>query len=91
MYLSGSQEAVANVTHHANAKNLKVQLTSNGQEISLLVYDDGRGFKERPGENVDHFGLPGMRERAQLLGGKLTIDSQPGQGTTVRLTIKEVE
>lgn len=86
-----AQEAVANVTHHANAKNLKVHLTSNGQEISLLVYDDGRGFKERPGENADHFGLPGMRERAQLVGGKLTVDSQPGQGTTIRLTIKEVE
>src|SRR6185503_5435116 len=73
-----AQEAVANVTHHANAKNLKVHLTSNGQEISLLVCDDGRGFKERPGENADHFGLPGMRERAQLVGGKLTVDSQPG-------------
>ena len=86
-----AQEAVANVTHHANAKNLKVHLTSNGQEISLLVRDDGRGFKERPGENADHFGLPGMRERAQLVGGQLTVDSQPEQGTTIRLTIKEVE
>jgi signal transduction histidine kinase len=86
-----TQEAVANVTHHANAKNLKVHLTSNGQEISLLVYDDGRGFKERSGENADHFGLPGMRERAQLAGGKLTVASRPGQGTTIRLTIKEVE
>jgi signal transduction histidine kinase len=87
-----AQEAVANVTHHANAKNLKVHLTFNHQEISLLVSDDGLGFKEeRPNENVDHFGLPGMRERAQLVGGQLTIDSQPGQGTTIRLAIKEAE
>jgi signal transduction histidine kinase len=86
-----TQEAVANVTYHANAKNLKVQLTVNGRDISLLVRDDGIGFKERPGENDDHFGLPGMRERAQLVGGQLTIDSQPSQGTTVRLTIKEAK
>jgi signal transduction histidine kinase len=86
-----AQEAVANVTHHANAKTLQVHLTLNGQEMSLLVRDDGLGFKERSGENSDHFGLAGMRERAQLVGGTLTVASQPGQGTTVRLAIKEVE
>jgi signal transduction histidine kinase len=86
-----AQEAVANVTHHANAKTLQVHLTLTGQEMSLLVRDDGSGFKERLGENSDHFGLPGMRERAQLVGGQLTVDSQPGQGTTIRLTVKEVE
>ena len=86
-----AQEAVANVTHHANAKSLKVHLTFNGQGVSLLVQDDGIGFKERPGEQADHFGLPGMRERAQLAGGQLTLDSRPGQGTMVRLTIKDVE
>jgi signal transduction histidine kinase len=86
-----AQEAVANVTHHANAKNLKVQLAFNGQGISLLVADDGLGFQERPDEAADHFGLPGMRERAQLVGGQLTIESRPGQGTTVRLTIKETD
>lgn len=86
-----AQEAVANVTHHANAKNLKVHLSFNDQGISLLVRDDGTGFKEPFNENANHFGLPGMRERAQLAGGKLTIDSQPGQGTTVRLTVQEGE
>ncbi|MEW5959988.1 MAG: sensor histidine kinase [Chloroflexota bacterium] len=84
-----AQEAVANVTHHANAKNLQVHLAFNGQEISLLVRDDGLGFEEQSGENGDHFGLPGMRERAQLVGGQLTIDSHPGQGATIRLVIKE--
>jgi len=85
-----AQEAVANVTHHANAKNLKVHLTVNG-EISLLVQDDGRGFKEQSAESPDHFGLSGIRERAHLVGGKLIIDSHPGQGTTIRLAIKETE
>lgn len=86
-----AQEAVANVTHHANATNLEARLSFTGQEITLLVRDDGIGFNDRPGENSDHFGLAGMRERAQLVGGDLTIDSQPEQGTTVRLTIKDVE
>lgn len=86
-----AQEAVANVAHHANAKNLQLHLTVGGREISLLVRDDGLGFKEGPGENGDHFGLSGMRERAHLAGGNLAIDSQPGQGTTVRLSIKVEE
>lgn len=84
-----AQEAISNVTQHANAKTLQVHLTRNGSEMSLLVRDDGRGFKERPGEKSDHFGLPGMRERAQLAGGILTIATQPGQGTSVQLIIKE--
>ncbi len=86
-----AQEAVANVTHHANANNLQVQLTFNHQEIALLVHDDGLGFQERPAQNGEHFGLSGMRERAQLAGGQVVIDSQPGQGTTIRLTIKETD
>ncbi|HMR63955.1 MAG TPA: sensor histidine kinase [Anaerolineae bacterium] len=86
-----AQEAVSNVTHHANANKLTVHLDLNGQEVSLLVRDDGRGFQEQANHQTDHFGLPGMRERAQLAGGKLTIDSQPGRGTTVRLSIKDVE
>jgi signal transduction histidine kinase len=57
----------------------------------LQVCDDGQGFKLRPNQEADHFGLPGMQERAQLAGGELTIDSQPGRGTTVQLSIKDVE
>jgi signal transduction histidine kinase len=86
-----AQEAVANVVYHANAKNLKVQLSQTGQDILLQVCDDGLGFKVWPDPQADHFGLSGMRERAQLVGGQLTIDSRPGQGTTVQLSIKDVE
>ncbi|HRV95055.1 MAG TPA: sensor histidine kinase [Anaerolineae bacterium] len=86
-----AQEAVANVTHHANAQNLKVHLTANGHGVSLLVQDDGRGFKPQPIDQTEHFGLAGMRERAQLAGGQLAIESQPGRGTTIRLTIKDVD
>jgi signal transduction histidine kinase len=86
-----AQEAVANAIHHANAKNLTIQLTFNGSEVSLVVVDDGLGFKVWQSENSDHFGLAGMRERAQLAGGKLRIDSHPGHGTTIRLSIEDIE
>jgi signal transduction histidine kinase len=84
-----AQEAVANVAHHANAHTLTVQLSVNGPNVLLLVRDDGLGFYVQQGEASGHFGLPGMRERTQLVGGQLTINSRPGQGTTIRLTIED--
>jgi signal transduction histidine kinase len=84
-----AQEAVSNVSHHANAHTLTIQLSVNGPTVSLLVRDDGLGFNMRQDKASDHFGLPGMRERAHLAGGQLTIDSHPGQGTTIQLTIED--
>jgi signal transduction histidine kinase len=84
-----AQEALANATYHANATSLVVQLSADDSVISLLVRDDGRGFNAREAEKTGHFGLAGMRERAQLVGGKLVIDSAPGQGTTLRLRIED--
>ncbi len=83
-----AQEAVANVAHHANAQTLTVQLQVNGS-ITLRVCDDGCGFTPQQTELAGHFGMAGMRERVQLVGGTLSITSQPGQGTTVQLTMKE--
>ena len=81
-----TQEATANVVHHANARRLTVQLTVD-DEVSLRVSDDGHGFDPQEAESATHFGLSGMRERAQLAGGDLSISSQPGEGTTIQLTI----
>jgi len=86
-----AQEAVANVTHHAGAHTLKLHLTCTDREIGLLVRDDGRGFDAATGEIPGHFGLPGMQERAQLVGGSVTIDSRPGHGTTIQLSIKDID
>lgn len=83
-----AQEAIANVAHHASATKLAVQLACNGV-VALEVSDDGRGFDPRLAESAGHFGLSGMRERAQLAGGELSISSQPGRGTRVRLVIKD--
>jgi signal transduction histidine kinase len=83
-----TQEAVENAVQHANAQNLTVRLACDDEDLRLIVQDDGMGFG--PGQNghPEHFGLPGMRERAQLAGGVLVIDSKPGWGTTVQLAIK---
>ncbi|MEI7772101.1 MAG: sensor histidine kinase, partial [Chloroflexales bacterium] len=82
-----AQEATANVAHHAHAQTLTVQLQVNGG-ITLRVSDDGQGFTPQQAEAAGHFGLAGMRERAQLVGATVSITSQPGQGTTILLTMK---
>ncbi|MEI8165635.1 MAG: sensor histidine kinase [Chloroflexales bacterium] len=81
-----AQEATANVAYHANAQTLTVQLRCDGG-VTLRVGDDGCGFDPQQAEAAGHFGLAGMRERAQLVGGELTVISQPGHGTTIQLTI----
>ncbi len=77
-----AQEATTNTLKHANASSISVGLTFDCQTIRLRIEDDGAGF------DLDHqpslgFGLVGMRERMQKLGGQLSITSQPGQGTEV--------
>jgi len=82
-----AQEAVENVAHHANAKKLSVKLESTNGGLWLTIQDDGMGFDTRDKVSTGHFGLVGMKERAELAGGKLTIDSQKGKGTKVFLEI----
>jgi signal transduction histidine kinase len=82
-----AQEALANVAHHANAGAMTLHLTIEGGTLVLLVRDDGVGFDPRTARSQGHFGLAGMRERARLVGGDLTIESAPGAGATVRLSI----
>lgn len=81
-----AQEAIANVTNHANAQRLVVELAYADHQVSLVVQDDGCGFDPQAVQS-GHFGLTGMYERAQLAGGTLTIHSYPGAGTRVQLLI----
>lgn len=83
------QEAIHNVKKHAGAKHLNVQLEYGPAELALIVRDDGRGFESGNGASSPdgHYGLTGMRERADLIGGTLEVSSEPGAGTTVRLHI----
>ena len=82
-----AQEAVTNVGKHAKAKTLTVNLESAEEKVTLMVHDDGAGFDVDKKGKANDYGLEGMRERAQLVGGELTVTSRPGEGTTVRLVV----
>lgn len=84
-----TQEAVNNVIRHAHAHHLFLTLAFADGELCLRVFDDGRGFEPAAVDvqpSAQHLGLLGMRERATLAGGQLTVRSTPGQGTTVEAT-----
>ena len=81
-----TQEAIENVTKHSQAKKFSVRLTSDGR-TTLIIQDNGIGFDMKPKDSTGHFGLVGMRERAELAGGTLKIESGKGKGTKVVLTI----
>ena len=82
-----AQEAVTNVTKHAKAKTLNVNLESTEGKVTLTVHDDGVGFDVGKKDKANNYGLEGMQERAQLVGGELTVTSKPGEGTTVKLVV----
>lgn len=83
------QEAVANAVRHAQAARITVLLRYDEREVMLEVKDDGRGFdpSEALATAAGHFGLLGLRERANKLQGRLRIESQPGAGTLVSVTV----
>jgi signal transduction histidine kinase len=94
-YYRVAQEAIENVVTHAGARTLSVSLRRLQDMLVLEVADDGRGLArtaashEVPGQDVEgevQFGLRGMRERAELIGGTLDIEGRPGKGTTIRLS-----
>ncbi|HEX4730486.1 MAG TPA: sensor histidine kinase [Solirubrobacterales bacterium] len=80
-----AQEALLNVARHSGASHVAVALRRGPDGVELTVADDGRGFAFAESERG--LGIGGMRERALLVGGELTIESRPAAGTTVRLTI----
>lgn len=86
-----AQEAMSNVARHSQAKNLHIHLEQSNGEVVMTMIDDGLGLE--PGKSVfaddrgRGLGLAGMKERASLLGGEVSIASAPGQGTTLRVAI----
>jgi PAS domain S-box-containing protein len=75
------QEALTNVARHAEAENVRIQLTINGGALRVEVMDDGVGIDEAAATAPDSLGLIGMRERVEQLGGWLSIRGVAGQGT----------
>ena len=84
-----AQEAVANTMKHAGAKEVEIRLEMQERKLKLSVADNGRGFEQSEAfsEVGGHFGLLGMRERAERLGGELELHSRPGLGTRVEVTV----
>jgi signal transduction histidine kinase len=84
-----AQEALANVHKHSGASQVRIELAREGEMAKLEISDDGRGFEPGRGakDGRPHFGLLTMRERAQAVDAALDISTEPGKGTTVRLSV----
>jgi signal transduction histidine kinase len=79
-----AQEALNNIAKHSGARRVAARLECGPEGVNLRIQDDGLGFE--PGAvTPDHMGMAIMRERAASIGAALQIETQPGQGTTVRL------
>jgi two-component system nitrate/nitrite sensor histidine kinase NarX len=81
------QEALANVQRHAGARRVRVEVDRDDRRCVVTIEDDGSGFESDQPAAGGHFGLAIMRERAARIGGALAVDSRPGGGTRVRLTL----
>jgi len=85
------QEAISNVKRHANEKNVWLTAVRRGDEFQVVIKDDGKGFDlaevERSYDRRGKLGLLNMRERTEMIGGRLSIESALGQGTTITLNV----
>ncbi|MFK0044355.1 sensor histidine kinase [Streptomyces sp. NPDC090741] len=83
-----AQSALANVVRHARADRAEITLTFMDASVTLDIVDDGTGFDPSSAPSGEGgFGLPAMRSRAETLGGLFTVESAPGQGTAVAVTL----
>jgi signal transduction histidine kinase len=87
-----AREAVTNALQHARATAIQVHLAFRAHEVCLKVADDGLGFEPEAlaGRRDGHYGLLGMRERAQRLGVALLVRSEPGKGTEITLAVPDI-
>ena len=85
------QEAISNIAHHAKAQHVRVRVARDAEQVTVEIVDDGRGFDtatlDRGAGQLEHMGLIGMRERVGILGGSLEVDSGPGRGTRLLVTV----
>lgn len=84
------QESVTNIVKHSQASRASLRVQRDPERLRLVVHDDGKGFTPDAANSAPHaggFGLIGISERAQLLGGAAVIQSAPGEGTTIIIEI----
>jgi signal transduction histidine kinase len=87
-YYRITEEALRNVAQHSGAQKITIALQEKGDSLALSIHDDGHGFDL---ENVDpeqRFGLQGMKERTEAIGGRFSISTLPNQGTTIQVHIE---
>jgi signal transduction histidine kinase len=85
------QESLTNVARHAQAHSVSVLVERRRHEVVAVIEDDGQGFDITLIKRDRHLGLAGIQERAELLGGRLTVESAPGQGTSIFVSIPIAE
>jgi PAS domain S-box-containing protein len=85
-----AQEALMNVSKHAGATRIDVLLEGRSDGVVLRVRDDGSGFSRGAVTRAGHLGIPAMRERAEMIGGRVRIESVPGRGTTVEAWLPDL-
>jgi protein-histidine pros-kinase len=81
------QEGLNNIIRHADAKHVALELTADGKEYAFTLNDDGRGFNPNDARDSWPHGIMGMRHRVRALGGRFTLESAPGKGTTLRVAV----
>ena len=81
------QEALTNVTRHASATSVAIELACSPSHISLSIKDNGRGITEEEIKRYGSLGLLGMKERISILGGTLDVEGKPGVGTALAIEI----
>lgn len=80
-------EGLRNIGQHARASQVRLRLARLDEQVEFLLKDDGRGFTSPPAGKNEQFGIQGMFERAAAVGGVLTVNSLPEQGTELRFTL----
>jgi two-component system, NarL family, sensor histidine kinase YdfH len=84
-------EGLTNIARHARAGKVKLQVEAHNGTLDLQIIDDGCGFDSGSPVKSGHYGLIGVRERARLSGGMVDVQSQPGQGTTLKASLPLAE
>jgi signal transduction histidine kinase len=86
-----AQEALTNVVKHAQASQTVISLQTTPAQTQMRISDNGVGFDVHAISQPQHWGILNMRERVQLLGGELIIESTPGRGTCLTVQIRPVQ
>jgi signal transduction histidine kinase len=81
------QEGLSNIIRHANARYVTLEVTTRDREYAFTLQDDGCGFNPNSARDVWPHGIMGMQHRVRALGGRFSLDSVPGRGTTLRVAV----